>query len=100
MVASTHVAGDTVPETFKVTGAAQATKLPHGVVGGDAVVTPSVHVDGHQVHAEIFTCSLLEKREDKERRKRRRQKQDEKETKKTVYDIRYKEKKENKNSEE
>lgn len=49
---ATHTGVDLVPEVVEITCATQATHLPNGVIGGDAMVTPAVEIQTHQVHAE------------------------------------------------
>lgn len=51
-VPSTHAWVDLVPEVVEVTGTAQATHLPNGVVCGNSVVASALQVEAHQVHTE------------------------------------------------
>lgn len=47
-----------VTEILEGSSTTQSTHLPHGVVGGDAVVTPSMEVEAHQIHAKVKFWSL------------------------------------------
>lgn len=72
----THPRVDLVPEVIEVPGATQATHLPDGVVGGDAMVTSAVNVQTHQVHAEAELWRLVGGRREglKERKERGKEK--------------------------
>lgn len=72
----THPRVDLVPEVIEVPGATQATHLPDGVVGGDAVVTSAVNVQTHQVHAEAELWRLVGGKSEglKERKERGKEK--------------------------